>query len=244
MSDAHTPITTSRTLQTPRGHRIYTTTRDVPVEFPLPVIGATLAASNFVAGFTDHIILDVSDVPLAHRAKRVTVTHGTVPTGTFTEYESEAYTFPSIYPNFTSFMPGGSRARPRNVPSRVVYEYRLEPGDWLDDPAIWDYVSPSSGPFEVESWLAEAAGQTFIFEDGGSGRVGNYLNPFYIGVDAINDEVIIYDPGELFYVISESAPSASTYASWVAAGTEIMVSRVIGKWYCGYLRRTAWVKAQ
>ena len=44
MSDAHTPITTEQVLQLPKGHVLYTTTREVPMEFPLPTLGAALSA--------------------------------------------------------------------------------------------------------------------------------------------------------------------------------------------------------
>lgn len=243
-SDAHTPITTSRTLQTPLGHRIYTTVRDVAVEFPLPELGALLSATNFVAGFIDHYILDVSDTPLPHRGKRVTVTHGKFPSGTFTEYESQAYTFPSIYPNNTTFMPGGSRPRQRVVPARCVYEYSPTPAAWLTAPLIWDYSNPASGPFEVRSYIGEAAGQNFTNEDGSSGSVGQYLNPHFIGLDTVNNQIRVYSPGNLLYDIGASSPSATTYATWVTSGTEIMISRTIHRWYCGYMRRTVYIKAQ
>jgi hypothetical protein len=243
MSDAYTPITTSRVLQTPRGHRIHTTTREVSDRFPLPVLGSELSASNFIAGFTDHIILDASEVPKPNGGKRVSVTHGTFPTGVFTEYESQAYTFPPIYPGST-FMPGGSRARQRVVPARVTYEYRAAIGDWMEAATLWDYLSPTTGPFEVKSYIAQAAGETFVAEDGSSGRVGDYLNPFYIGIDTVNDAINVYDPGDLFYTIGASAPSATTYAGWVANKTELMASRTVHKWYTGYMRRTAYVRAQ
>lgn len=251
-SDAYTPITTSRSLQTPLGHRIYSTTRDVAVEFPLPTIGALLSASNFIAGFTGHYILDVSDTPLSHRAKRVTVTHGTFPVGTFTEYESQAYTFPPIYPYSVTppavgFMQGGSRARQRVVPARVTYEYQLlptSPSNWLTAPVIWDFADPTTGPFEVLSYIAQAAGENFVSEDGNSGSVGQYLNPHFIGIDTVNDAITVYAPGDLLYLIGASSPSASIYNTWVSAGTELMASRTIHRWYCGYMRRTAYVKAQ
>ena len=252
-SDPHSPITTSRTLQTPLGHRIYTTTRDVAAEFPLPALGVLMSATNFVAGFTDHYILDVSETPLPHRAKRVTVTHGTFPTGAFTEYESQAYTFPPIYPYTpdpmgASFMPGGSKARQRVVPARIVYEYTLNPGasptNWLAAPVIWDFSNIATGPFEVQSFIGQAAGVNFTNEDGSSGSVGQFLNPHFIGVDTVNNGYRVYSPGNLLYDIPASIPSASTYAGWVVAGTELMASRTIHRWYCGYMRRTAYVKAQ
>lgn len=228
----------------PKGHRIFTTTRDVPVEFPFPTIGETLAATNFVAGFTSHIILDASESPLANRAKRVTVTHGTFPTGSFTEYESQAYTFPAIYPNGSTFQPGGCRPRQRVVPARIVYEYRNAPGDWLTEPSVWNYSDITTGPFEVKSYIAEAAGLNFVNNDGSSGRVGDYLNPFYIGIDTINNTFNIYDPENIFYQMPASVPNATLYASWVSDKKELMASRTIHKWYCGYMRRTAWVRAQ
>lgn len=244
MSDAHTPRTTVRRLSTPQGHQIYTTTRDVAVEFPLPVIGSAMSASNFIAGFTGHYILDVSEAPLSHNAKRVTVTHGAFPSGTFTEYESQAYTFPPIYPNESGFMPGGSRARQRVVTARVTYEYRLAPGSWLTDPAIWDFSTLSTGPFEVRSYIAQAAGEDYERRGGEYSQVGAWLNSWYIGVDTLNDFLAVTIPGELYYEIGASAPSATTYASWVAAGTELIAARTVHKWYCGYMRRTAYVKAQ
>lgn len=243
MSDAYTPITSSKTLATPKGHRIWTTTRKVADEFPLPEIGATLASSNFIGGFADHIILDCHEYPHPGGGKKVVVTHGTFPAGIFTEYESQAFTFPPIYPG-SEFMPGGSRARQRVVPARVTYEYRAEVGDWMNAATIWDYTTPSTGPFEVRSYIAEAAGENFEAADGSSGRVGDYLNPFFIGIDTVNNLITIYDPGDLFYEIGASAPSATDYAAWVANKTELMASRTIHKWYTGYMRRTAYVRAQ
>jgi hypothetical protein len=253
MSDASTPITTSRVLSMPKGHRIYSTSREVATEFPLPAIGAVLAANNFIGGFTNHIVLDVTEAPGKGNLKRVTVTHGTIPSGDFTEYESEAYTFPPIYPNDTTFMPGGSRPRSRNVIAKVVYQFQLTIGSWLNDPTIWTIPSDpseltsealSTGPFEVRSYIAEAAGETFVAGDGSSGRVGDYLNGAFINLDTINDSFSIYDPGDLFYSVGASVPSATTYAGWVAAKTEIMTARTVHKWYCGYMRRTAFVRAQ
>lgn len=256
-SDAYTPITTSRSLQAPRGYRMYSSTRDVAVEYPLPEIGSLLSASNFIAGFTNHYVMDVSEFPLPHRAKRVTVQHGPFPTTggvatVFTEYESQAYTFPPIYPYSVTppaigFMQGGSRARQRVVPARVTYEYQLlptSPTNWLTAPAIWDFSNATTGPFEVRSYIAQAAGENFVSEDGNSGSVGQYLNPHFIGIDTVNDEITVYAPGELLYLIGASSPSASTYNTWVSTGAELMASRTIHRWYCGYMRRTAYVKAQ
>jgi hypothetical protein len=243
-SDAFSPITTSRTLETPKGHRIYTTTRDVASEYPLPAIGSLLSETNFIAGFSGHYVLDVNDSPKGN-GKRVTVTHGSFPGGLFTEYESLAFTFPPIYPvSGSSFFPGGSRPRGRVVPARVTYEYALTPGSWLSSPAIWDFSSPSTGPFEVRSFIAEAAGQNFTEDDGASGSVGDFLNPAFIMMDTVNNPITIHSPGSLFYVVPASVPNATTYASWVASGTELMASRTIHKWYCGYMRRSAYVRAQ
>ena len=244
MSDAFRPITTSRLLSMPKGHRIYSTSREVPTEFPFPTIGAVLTASNFIGGFTNHIILDVTEAPGKGNLKRVTVTHGTFPSGEFTEYESEAYTFPPIYPNSTAFMPGGSRPRGRVAIARVVYQFQLTIGSWLSDTTIWDFTTPSTGPFEVRSYIAEAAGRNFTVDDGSSGRVGDYLNAAFINLDTVNDAFTVYDPGVLLYNVSASVPSATTYASWVTAKTEIMTARTVHKWYCGYMRRTAFVRAQ
>lgn len=244
MSDPYSPVTTSRVLQMPQGHRIYSTTRKVATEFPLPAIGVVLSANNFIAGFINHYILDVSESPIATGGKNVTVTHGTIPSSTFTEYESQAFTFPPIYPSGTTFMPGGSRSRQRVVPARVTYEYRLVPGSWLTDAAIWDYADSTTGPFEVKSYIARAAGENFVSEDGSSGSVGSYLNAHFIGIDTVNNEFSIYAPGDLFYIVDASAPSADTYSTWVTDGTELMASRTLHKWYCGYMRRTSYVRAQ
>lgn len=250
-SDPYSPITTSRQLDQPTGYRIYSTTRLVPTEFPIPAKGAVLSASNFIGGFgTDlapHYILDVTDAPHG-TGKRVTVTHGPLPSaeGGYTEYESVAHTFPPIYPNNTAFFPGGSKARPRVVPAKVVYEYSLDPSasGWLSAATIWDFSSRTTGPFEVQSYLSEAAGTNFTDGDGDSGLVGDFMNPSFIGQDTINNAFTIYAPGDLFFAVTASAPSATTYASWVAAGSEIMKSRTIHRWYCFYMRRTVWIKAQ
>lgn len=247
MSDAHSPITTSRSLQTPQGYRIYTTTRTVPMEFPLPTVGALMSASNFIAGFTNHYIMDVSDVPKGSD-KRVTVTHGAGPSGIYEEYESFAYTFPAIYPNGTAFFPGGSRQRSRVVPARVQYEYRVAPNtpspNWLTAATIWDYSDPITGPFEVRSYMQEAAGSYFTGDDGSGGLVGDFLNSMFIGQDTVNDEISISAPGDLAYTIGVSSPSATTYAGWVSGNIEIIASRTLFKFYCFYARRTVWVRAQ
>jgi hypothetical protein len=249
MSDAFRPVTTSRSLQTPQGYRIYTTTRQVAMEFPLPVVGDLLSASNFIAGFTNHYIMDVNEVPNGD-LKKVTITHGPVPSGTYEEYESMAYTFPAIYPFSTTpeFFPGGSRQRGRVVPARVQYEYRLSPTtpapNWLTAATIWNYSDPTTGPFEVLSYMQEAAGSYFEADDGTGGLVGDFLNSMFIGQDTINDEIAISAPGDLAYTIDPSLPSKTTYATWVAGNTEIMASRTLFKFYCFYARRTVWVRAQ
>jgi hypothetical protein len=114
----------------------------------------------------------------------------------------------------------------------------------LSAPTIWNFTDVLTGPFEVQSFIAEAAGQNFSEDDGASGRVGDFLNPAFIMVDTVNNPITINSPGSLFYVVPASAPNATTYASWVAAGTELMASRTIHKWYCGYMRRTSYVRAQ
>jgi hypothetical protein len=242
-SDPFTPITSSRTLETPKGHRIYTTTREVATEYPLPAIGSLLSDSNFIAGFSGHYILDCTDSPKSTN-KRVTVTHGTFPSGTFTEYESLAYTFPAFYPTPGAVYAGGSRPRARVVTARVTYEYRLAPGDWLSAPAIWDYTTVTSGPLEIKSYIAEAAGVNFTDGDGDSGMVGDFLNSAFINLDTIHNAIDIYAPGDLSYAIGASVPSATTYNGWILGGTEFIASRTIHKWFCGYMRRTVYVKAQ
>jgi hypothetical protein len=242
-SDSHRPITSSRSLQTPLGHRIYTTSREVSAEYEPPVVGSLLSASNFIAGFNNHYVLDSTDSP-TNSGKRVVVTHGTFPSGTFTEYESVAYTFPAFYPTAGSRFPGGSRPRQRVVPARVVYEYRLAPGNWLTAATIWNYSDPTTGPFEVASLIAKAAGVNFTDGDGDSGMVGDFLNSAFINHDTINNAITISAPGDLFYTIGASAPSATTYNNWISLQTEFIASRTIHKWYCGYMRRTVYIKAQ
>jgi hypothetical protein len=243
-SDAFTPITTSRSLQSPLGHRIYTTTREVATEYPLPAIGSLLSDSNFIAGFTGHYILDVTDSPKASNGKRVAVTHGTIPSGTYTEYESLAYTFPPFYPTPGAFYAGGSRPRSRVVVARVTYEYSSTPSSWLAVPTIWDLTNPASGPFEVISFMAEAAGASFVGGDGTPGAVGDYLNPSFISHDTINNLIEIRVPGDLAFDIQPSAPSATQYNSWITSQTEFMASRTVHKWYAFYMRRTVYVRAQ
>lgn len=241
-SDPFNPITTYRTLQTPKGHIIFSTTRRVAAEFPLPALG-TAIEDTFISGFTGHKVLDVSASPLAGGGKSVTVTHGTFPAGIFTEYESQAYTFPAIYPT-PGIQPGGARPRQRVVPARVTYEYQEYIGTWMDDPVTWDELDPSTGPFVVYSYIAEAAGANFVANDGSSGRVGDYLNPAFIQLDTINNQLTIHDPGNVLYIVLASSPDATTYATWFLTGTEIMVSRTIHKWYTGYMKRTAYVRVQ
>jgi hypothetical protein len=246
MSDAFTPRTTSRTVAVPRGHRIYTTTRVVSTEFPLPVVGALLSESNFIAGFTGHYILDVSDNPSPDCKKTVTVTHASIPTGTFTEYEDVPYTFPALYPGGTTW-PGGMRQRQRIVRALVTYEYQLtpsSPSDWLADPAIWNFSSLTTGPFEVKSYLQEAASKFFTDDDGTGGQVGDFLNQTFITQDTLNNGITIYAPGSLLYTIGASVPSLSTYDGWITAKTEFMISNTIHEWYAFYMRRKVWVRAQ
>lgn len=250
-SDPYAPITTSRQLDQPTGYRIYTTTRLVAAEFPIPSKGDVLSSSNFIGGFgtteNPHYILDVTDAP-HNGGKRVTVTHGPLPLaeGGYTEYESLAYTFPPIYPNDSSFFPGGSKARSRVVPARVVYEYALDPiaSSWTTAPTIWDFDDITTGPFEVQSRIAEAAGLNFTEGDGDTGLIGDFMNPTFIGQDTINDAFIIYAPGDLFFEVAASIPDAATYAGWVGDNTELMASRTIHRWYCFYMRRTVWIRAQ
>ena len=247
-SDPYSPVTTSRQIDTPNAYRIYTTTRKVASEFPIPAEGSALTSSNFIGGFdsveSPHYIMQVDERP-EQNGKVVTVTHGPIPAGSFVEYESLAYTFPAIYPTVgSSFFPGGSRQRQRVVPATVTYEYRTAPGDWLTAAVVWDGTTPSTGPFEIESVLMQAAAVNFIDGDGASGLVGDYLNPAFITQDTLNDDVMIYSPGSLSYFIGRSIPSVATYAGWVTAKTLIMPSRTIHRWYCFYMRRTVQVVAQ
>lgn len=252
MSDAFRPITTSQRLDNPRGYRLFTTQREVPAEFTPPNIGDPLG--NFLPGsLSSNLVLSVSDSPRDGK-QIVTVRHGLVPEGpdggeAFVEYESFAYRFPPIYPNSTPFFPGGSQDRNRVVPARVVYEYAKigssKFNTWRDASTIWDFTDPTTGPFEVKSYIADAAAQKFTGDDGSAGVVGQFLAPAFIAQDTINNSLSISSPGSLFYTVGASSPSATAYAAWVAARTEIIASRTISKWMGNiYCRRTVWVRAQ
>lgn len=252
MSDAFRPITTSQRLDNPRGYRLFTTQREVPAEFVPPEIGAALG--TFLPGsLSSNLVLGVSDSPRGGK-QIVTVQHGPVPSGpdaggSFVEYESFAYRFPPIYPNATAFFPGGSQDRNRVVTGRVVYEYATVGSTafnaWRDAATIWNFTDPTTGPFEVLSYIADAAGQKFTGDDGSAGVVGQFLAPAFIAQDTINNSIAISSPGSLAYTVGESAPSATTYAAWVAARTEFIASRSISKWMGNvYCRRTVWVRAQ
>jgi hypothetical protein len=245
MSDAFRPVTTSETLQSPKGYVMYTTQRDVRPEFPEPLVGAALTASNFIAGFSGHYVLHVHSYPKGDN-KRVVVRHGPVPGGTFTEYASYAYVFPPIYPTAggSGIVATGSRPRSRLTTGRITTQYAASPSTFAALAAVWDGSTPASGPFEVWSGIMEAAGQNFTSEDGSSGLVGDFLNQSFIGQNTINNPITVYAPGELLYNIAASTPDASTYNGWITLGTEIMASRTIHEWYCFYQLRTVFVKAQ
>lgn len=244
------PWTKFQYLKIPKNHKLYTTVILIPYSYTIPEAGQQISAISYLSGVaagrqSDYIV-DVR-YPEAYGGYRLEIDHMTVPSGSFTEYESVAYTFPPIYPNATAFFPGGSKPRSRVVPARVVYEYQLtptSPTNWLTAATIWDYTTPSTGPFEVKSYLAEAAGTNFIDDDGTSGSVGEFLNPSFIGQDSINDAFNVYSPADLAYAVGASSPSAATYADWVANNTEIMVSRTIHSWYEFTMRRSVFVRAQ
>lgn len=243
--DATTPITTSSFVDLPKNHRVYTTTREVAIEMPLPAIGSSM--STFLPGpLGANIVLDAWETPSGNAKKKITVQHTATPSGTFTERESVAYQFPPIYPNATAFFPGGSYRRPRNVIGRITYEFSRDPvAAWGASPAIWNFVDPTTGPFEVESYLAKAAGEQFEDGDGAGGMVGDFLNANFVAYDTINPPFTIYAPGDLFYAVPASRPSITVYAGWVANKTEIIVSRTIDDWLGDFsMRRTVYVPAQ
>lgn len=244
--DPYSPITTSRQLDWPKGHRIYTTTRTVAGEYPIPSVGNTMAAQlGTTHPYAAHIITDVQERPEQNSQRILTLEHTLVPTGTHTKYQTVAFVFPAIYPNNTTFFPGGSMRRSRNVLGRVVYEYKRDPSTWLNEAAIWNFTDTSSGPFEVESLLAQAANEIFLDGDGKSGTVGQFLNGTFIAQDTIHNAITISVPGDLFYEIAASRPSATQYAQWVTNKTELMVSRTVDDWYGDILmKRTVYVRAQ
>jgi hypothetical protein len=263
MSDPFRPITTSRRLDVPRNHRVWTTSRQFPADFPLPLIGATmegiLGPGNDPDGFawSMHRILSQPSIGRAEGALvPISITHSTVPglqSGgtftTFTEYESFPFRFPPIYPNGTSFFPGGSQQRPRTVTGRVVYEYAplgsTRFNAWRAEETIWNYTDPTSGPFEVKSNIAKDSAVEYEIPDGGYSTVGRWLSAPFIFQDTINDAIAINIPGELAYTVVASAPSATVYAGWVAARTEFIAGRSIFQWQGDiYGRRTVYVMAQ
>jgi hypothetical protein len=246
MSVAHTPITTSRQVEIPKGHRIYTSTRrQCAVEMPVPTQGA--AVGTFLGGIhAANIVLNAWDSPTGDGKKSITIEHTTVPSGISVSHETVAFQFPPIYPNGTAFFPGGSYRRPRNVIGRITYEFSRTPAStWGTAPAIWDFSSLATGPFEVRSYLADASGESYSDDDGNSGTIGGWLKGNFVASDTIHDSVTISVPGVLFYSIVPSVPSATQYAAWVAAQAELIVSRTVDDWYGDIsMRRTVYVKAQ
>lgn len=246
MSVPYTPITTSRQVEIPKGHRIYTSTRrQCAVEMAVPTQGA--AVGSFLGGLhAANIILDAWDNPSGDGKKTITIEHTTVPGGSFVSYETVAFQFPPIYPNGTAFFPGGSYRRPRNVMGRITYEFSRTPGaTWGAAAAIWDFTSLATGPFEVKSFLADASGEPYQDDEGNSGTIGAWLKGNFIASDTIHDAVVISIPGILYYAIGTSFPSATQYAAWVAGQNELMVSRTVDDWYGDIsMRRTVYVKAQ
>lgn len=250
--DAYTPITSSRQLDWPTGHRIWTTTRTVPAEYVtpannlMPQVGQTMAAQlGATSPFSANIIVGVYDSPIGDGKVRLTIEHTTIPSGTHTRYQSMAYVFPPIYPNNTAFFPGGSAQRPRTVLAKVDYQFATSAAAWMEEAAIWDFVSPASGPFEVESFLAESANVVYEAADGQPGTIGDFLFGTFVAQDTIHNTIEISVPGDLYYVIPPSRPSATQYAAWVAAKTLLMVSRTVDDWYGPILvKRTAWLRAQ
>ena len=261
--DPYRPITTSRRLAVPKNHRVWTTSRAFPANAPLPLIGQTMEGILGTGADADgnlwstHRIISQPVMGKSDGALvQISLTHSTVPGlqsggsfATFTEYESFAFRFPPIYPNSTAFFPGGSQQRPRTVTGRVVYEY-AEVGSsrfngWRGEESIWNYTDPTSGPFEVKSNIAKESSVEYEIPDGGYSTVGRWLSAPFIFQDTINDAIAINIPGELAYTVAASAPSASTYAGWVAARTEFIAARSIFQWQGDiYGRRTVYVMAQ
>ncbi|MCE5310447.1 MAG: hypothetical protein LLG20_22650 [Acidobacteriales bacterium] len=256
------PWTRFRHLSIPKNHRLYTTTILIPISYTIPDVGMQIKdvasagvpylteALGMAAGRQDDYIVAVRH-PEAYGGYRLELDHMTVPVAAYSDYQTVACVFPSIYPNGTSFFPGGSMRRSRSVLGRVLYQFTRTTGagstwaTWQADGTIWNFVSLGTGPFEVESYLAQAANEIFIDSDGNSGTVGQFLNGTFIAQDTIHDAITISIPGDLYYEIGESKPSATTYASWVANKTEIILSRTIDDWYGDIkMRRTVFVRAQ
>lgn len=246
--DPYTPTTTFRQLDWPRGHVIYRTSRLVPGEATQPGIGMFMSAV-FGEGtpYANHVIVATDNSPAqASSHQRVqSFEHMLVPSGTHVRYRSTPYTFPAIYPNGTAFFPWGSNARARLVMGRETSEYSTNPNTWLDDATIWNGSDPTTGPLEIFSRIAEAAAQNFEDGDGNSGRVGDYLSGQFITQDTIHNAITISAPGDLFYPIPPSVPSATLYAQWAAAKTWLIIRRGIEEWYGNILvRKTLEVRAQ
>jgi hypothetical protein len=243
------PIISDQRLSTPANHLLYSTSVEVPLALSLPLIGDTMTA---VLGgshpLKNTIIVDI-DERFQGAKRMLSIRHTNIPTGEFTEYESFAYRFPPIYPNGSTFFPGGSQERNRTISARVVYEYDVASGStfsgWRSAATIWNYSSVASGPFEVKSWIAEASAKFFTGDDGTNGTVGQFLAPAFIAQDTIHPALTINAPGSLHYDIAASSPDTATYASWVTARTEFIASRSITKWMGNiYMRRTVWIMAQ
>ncbi len=251
------PWTRRRYLSIPKNHVLWTTTILIPRSYTLPTVGQQIKNVSYLSevlgmlpGRQEDWIVDVRH-PDAYGGYQLEVDHMLVPSGSYSDYQTVAHVFPAIYPNNTTFFPGGSMRRSRNVLGRVQYDFTRTSGvgsdwaAWQAEPAIWDFSSRTSGPFEVQSLLAEAANENFIDGDGDSGSVGKFLNPNFISQDTIHNAITISAPGDLFYEIDASKPSATTYASWVSGKSEIMVSRTIDDWYGDIkMKRTVWVRAQ
>jgi hypothetical protein len=250
--DSHTPITSSWQLDWPTGHRMWTTTRVVPAEYGtpgnslMPVVGQTMAKQLGASSpYANNVIVRVQEGPTQDGKIRLTLEHTTIPTGVHTRYQSMAFVFPPIYPNNTTFFPGGSAARPRTVIAKTDYQFALSAAAWMEEASIWDFTNPASGPFEVESFLAESANVVYEAADGQPGTIGDFLFGTFVAQDTIHNAIEISVPGDLYYVIPPSRPSATQYAQWVASKTLLMASRTVDDWYGNILvKRTAWVRAQ
>lgn len=241
--DAHSWIVRRRRVSFPKNARVYSCTREqLPMEMDLPEIG-TDAATILGSAFTGYVVTDSGDNPSG--AKRNAYFEiAQVPSGVFTEYESMGYTFPPIYPasGLTNF-PGGSAARPRVVLAKVEYEFSRTPSAWEADASIGTGLT--DGPFQPKSVLAFASSQDYEGSNGSYYKVGQWLEGYFISQDTLNNAMDINIPGELFYAISASTPSASTYDGWVTAKSFFIADRSVSKWRGDiYVRVTRKVRAQ
>lgn len=240
------PLTLRQRVSLPRNALLYNTTLRLPEEKALPQVGA-LMGPLLGPSFAASRVIDVSGSPSRRDDDFThTIQHAPVPS-THVEYESVAYNFPPIAPFRIgaprTFYPGGSAVRQRVVTGQVTYEYSVTPADWDADPTTAN--DATTGPFEVQSYLAKHAVVAFQDGDGEWHRIGDWLNSFYLASNTLNDYVTMTLPGAFYYYILASVPSAATYSAWVASNTYFIASRTVTKWRGDiYMRVTTRVRAQ